>query len=65
MYPFFPLNLNIVKCLQNKKQKPRKKKKKKASKQKLMQATKGKELMTTSLVFTHVGNSTWVWTMPH
>lgn len=32
MYPFFPLNLNLVKCLQNKKKEPKKTtKKKKAS----------------------------------
>jgi hypothetical protein len=50
MYPFFPLNLNLVKCLQNKKKKPKKttKKKKKNLLTKLMQATKGKELMKTS-----------------
>jgi hypothetical protein len=27
MYPFFPLNLNLAKCLQNKKRKPKKNKK--------------------------------------
>jgi hypothetical protein len=46
--------------LQNKGKEPRRNKKNKIKMllAKLMQAIKGKELMRTALVFTHVGNST-------
>jgi len=43
MYPFFPLNLNLAKCLQKKKKKP-KKKQKNAYKQNLCKQQKARSL---------------------
>jgi hypothetical protein len=39
MHPFFPLNLNLIKCLQNKGKEPRKNKKKKKNKKMLLSKT--------------------------